>query len=232
MMNYKSAMIQIVEVPAIIEGSTEGKASGTQLFSIIRNADAIILIFRGWEEKKTLMEEFRKANIKLNEKKPDVQIKPSKFGGITIAGKQFLSVKEDKFIEFLKGIGVSNSEVVLNEPVTYEQVAEAVEDKMVYKPAIIIDAFEIEDVENFKKQVFELLNKILVFTKKPGEETMMDKPLVLDRGTTIEEAAKSLHKDFAQNFRYAKVWGSTKFPGQRVAKDYVLKDNDVVEIYA
>jgi len=202
------------------------------LFSIIRNADAIILIFRGWEEKKTLMEEFRKANIKLNEKKPDVQIKPSKFGGITIAGKQFLSVKEDKFIEFLKGIGVSNSEVVLNEPVTYEQVAEAVEDKMVYKPAIIIDAFEIEDVENFKKQVFELLNKILVFTKKPGEETMMDKPLVLDRGTTIEEAAKSLHKDFAQNFRYAKVWGSTKFPGQRVAKDYVLKDNDVVEIYA
>jgi hypothetical protein len=41
-----------------------------------------------------------------------------------------------------------------------------------------------------------------------------------------------VHKDFAKKFKYARVWGSARFPGQRVEKDYVLKDNDTVEFHA
>jgi ribosome-interacting GTPase 1 len=47
------------------------------------------------------------------------------------------------------------------------------------------------------------------------------------------DLAKKIHKDFAKNFRYARVWGkSVKFPGQRVGADHVLEDGDIVEIHA
>ncbi len=49
------------------------------------------------------------------------------------------------------------------------------------------------------------------------------------------DLAERIHKDFAKNFRYARVWGkSVKFPpGQRVGgADHVLEDGDIVEIHA
>ena len=56
-------------------------------------------------------------------------------------------------------------------------------------------------------------------------------PLIAGKGATIEEIAKTLHKGLAQKFKYAKVWGSTKFPGQRVSRNYKPRDFDVIEIY-
>jgi len=38
-------------------------------------------------------------------------------------------------------------------------------------------------------------------------------------------------KELAKKLKYARVWGSTKFPGQRVPKEFELKNFDVVEIY-
>jgi len=43
MMNFKGSLVQLVEVPAIVEGSAEGRALGTQLLSLVRNADGVIL---------------------------------------------------------------------------------------------------------------------------------------------------------------------------------------------
>jgi uncharacterized protein len=55
--------------------------------------------------------------------------------------------------------------------------------------------------------------------------------VVLKRGSTALDAAKSVHKDFGRNLRYAQVWGSGKFDGQRVKRDYVLQDGDVIELH-
>ena len=59
----------------------------------------------------------------------------------------------------------------------------------------------------------------------------MDEPLIIRRGSTIEDVARKLHRDFVKNFKYAKVWGkSVKFPGQKVGLDHVLEDHDIVRI--
>ena len=47
---------------------------------------------------------------------------------------------------------------------------------------------------------------------------------------TVEEIARKLHKDFAKSLKFARVWGSTRFGGQRVSKDYKLKHKDVIEL--
>ena len=69
-----------------------------------------------------------------------------------------------------------------------------------------------------------------MWTKKPGEEKA-EKPLALKEGSTVEDVANVLHKDF-KKFKFAKIWGSGKFQGQRVARNYELKDGDTVEIYS
>ncbi|PJA18094.1 MAG: GTP-binding protein HSR1, partial [Candidatus Diapherotrites archaeon CG_4_10_14_0_2_um_filter_31_5] len=37
---------------------------------------------------------------------------------------------------------------------------------------------------------------------------------------------------FAQNLKYVKVWGSGSFPGQKVSKEFKLKDGDLIEFYS
>ena len=38
-------------------------------------------------------------------------------------------------------------------------------------------------------------------------------------------------KEVAERLRYARIWGSAKFDGQRVDRDHVLADRDVVELH-
>ena len=53
----------------------------------------------------------------------------------------------------------------------------------------------------------------------------------MEKGATVIELAKSIHKDFAEKFKFARIWGpSAKFKGQRVGKKHVLKEGDIVSI--
>jgi ribosome-interacting GTPase 1 len=84
--------------------------------------------------------------------------------------------------------------------------------------------------ESVRKEIFRLLHVIRVYTKRPGEEPAK-KPLVLPEGSTVLDAARRIHEDFAERLDFARVWGSARFPGQRVPRDYVLADGDVVEFH-
>lgn len=88
------------------------------------------------------------------------------------------------------------------------------------------------NIDVVKDALYDLAGIIRVFTKSPGEEPAYP-PIALKKGSTVLDVAKRIHKDFAKNFKYARVWGkSVKFPGQRVGADHVLEDGDIVEIHA
>ena len=95
-------------------------------------------------------------------------------------------------------------------------------------PTSILDD---RSMENFKKAVFESLGVIRVYTKKIGHDPDYVDPIILPIGSTVEEAARSIHKDFAFNLQFAKIWGHGKFEGQRVKNSYVLADKDVIEFH-
>jgi uncharacterized protein len=98
-------------------------------------------------------------------------------------------------------------------------------------PLVSISAREGRGLEEFKKAIYQALNIIRVYTKTPGSKADLTDPMVLEKGTTLEEAAEALHKDFYQNLKYAVVWGSGKYDGQRVSKGHVLQDGDIVEFH-
>ncbi len=81
------------------------------------------------------------------------------------------------------------------------------------------------------RMFFELLGKIRVFTRPPGGKVDYTQPFVLDKGTTVLDAAAEIHKEIAENLKYARVWGTGVFDGQMVPRDHVLHDGDIVVFY-
>jgi hypothetical protein len=98
-------------------------------------------------------------------------------------------------------------------------------------PLVSISAREGSGLEEFKRAIYQALNIVRVYTKTPGSKADLTDPMILEKGSTLEEAAESLHKDFYQNLKYAVVWGSGKYDGQRASKEHVLQDGDVVEFH-
>ena len=265
MMHHKDVQIQLVEVPGLVEGAALGKGMGPQLLSVIRNADAIAIVVDlskdPVRQMDILLKEFERAGIKVNRKKPKVEIKRTASGGIIINGQDKIKGDIGEVMKMLREERIHSAEITVKEPVTLEEFADALDESLVWKNAIIIankgdapgskenyeklvraysDRFKIVPVsakrginlDRLKDELYELAGIIRVFTKSPGEEPAYP-PVALKKGSTVMDLAERIHKDFARNFRYARVWGrSVKFPGQRVGADHVLEDGDVVEIHA
>lgn len=93
-------------------------------------------------------------------------------------------------------------------------------------------------LESLRHRVFELLDIIRIHTKIPGKKVdLASPPFVLRRGSTVLDAARAVHRDFAHTLRYARVWSSEKssrtikFDGQMVERTHRLEDGDVLELH-
>jgi hypothetical protein len=45
------------------------------------------------------------------------------------------------------------------------------------------------------------------------------------------DGAEKVHRDFAQNLKYAKIWGVGKVDGIMVPRDFVIDEGDVLELH-
>jgi ribosome-interacting GTPase 1 len=69
-----------------------------------------------------------------------------------------------------------------------------------------------------------------VYSKPPGNQPDLSAPFILEHGSTVEEFAEKVHRDFLLNLKSARVWGHDVYDGQMVGRDHVLHDGDVVEL--
>jgi small GTP-binding protein len=98
-------------------------------------------------------------------------------------------------------------------------------------PLISISAKEGIGLEELKEGIYRALDVIRVYTKAPGRKADFDEPVVLERGSTVADAAEAVHKDFRDKLKYALVWGSGKFNGQKVKREHTLEDGDIIELH-
>ncbi|MDH7579038.1 MAG: 50S ribosome-binding GTPase [Bacillota bacterium] len=98
-------------------------------------------------------------------------------------------------------------------------------------PLLPVSVFEAEKLEELRHQIFDSLNIIRIYSKVPGKPPDMETPFVLRKGSSVLDFARAIHRDFPQRLKSVRVWGSAKFPGQAVLRDYVLQDKDIVELH-
>ncbi len=245
-LNYGGAMIQLVEVPAFLES----KEMSGQMFSIIRCADAIVFVVRDYAaitELDKLIALLEAQDIFVTRKKPNITLSKSQYPGVTFVNEQNLLAPKEQAIALLRDSGFRNITLILGQKTDLPTLLLLLNPRAVFLPATSvvmpfsgykkypeeykgIRLFQLANGKDITESIFKMVNKIVVYTKKPGQKVAdLSDPLVLEKGATVKDAARQIHKGISSELKSAKVWGSTRFPGQNVSKEYVLQDRDIVE---
>ncbi|MFH1331866.1 MAG: GTPase [archaeon] len=224
-MEYQGVKIQIVEIPPITEDFIN-KEKGPTHFSIIRNADLVVFVVKEESDLKLLKDEFEKANIKIDKERPNVKVKKEGSGGISFIGKIKGDIEDAKRI--CRDYGILNAVVEIEGEITLEELEEVVNESTTFIQSIKVTSKD--RIEDMKWKIWKNLNLIKVYTKQPRKEKDWP-PVAMHKGDTVRDLAERIHKDFIKKFRFARVWGSSKYPGQQLGLDYELKDDDVVEFH-
>ncbi|MFH0928914.1 MAG: GTPase [Candidatus Aenigmatarchaeota archaeon] len=109
-----------------------------------------------------------------------------------------------------------------------KEVKEALAAFRIEKP--VLEISRDEEPDEIKERLWKRLGLIKIFCKEPGKKPSK-KPMVIPRGSTVQDAARVLHNDFDNYFNFARVWGSSKFPGEKVGPEYELEDDDILEVH-
>jgi len=210
MMAFENVQIQIVDLPPVSEEFIEPAMVG-----MIRNTDGVILVFD------------------LTSADPTAEIEGVR--EILFRHKAELCPRpEEKYT--LDGIAHLNAFFVGNklESEAAEQNLKIIEDLYGADfPIFGVSAEREFGLDDIRRTAFEMLDVIRAYTKSPGKKPDFDEPVVLKRGATVLDFAASIHKDFARSLKFARIWSKDpeKFEGQKVNRDDVLYDGDVIELH-
>uniref|UniRef100_A0A7J3ZNB9 TGS domain-containing protein n=1 Tax=Fervidicoccus fontis TaxID=683846 RepID=A0A7J3ZNB9_9CREN len=212
---------------------------------------------------KRALERLEEYGILLRKPKAHVGIERTSSGGINvIVNGKIVDGSIEDVKKMLRDYRIHHAIVRIFGEALLEDIEATVLGARSYKPSIIVaNKMDLQEArENFYKLVetkefnglnmvpvsaktgenlsqlgfklVEVLELIRVYTKQPGGEVART-PLVLRRGATVMDVAKSIHSEIAKNFKYARVWGkSVRLDGERVGSEHVVEDGDIVEIHA
>lgn len=206
MMPFKDIKIQLVDTPPMTEELTE-----PWLPEIVKYADYVILVVDLTSEEvlgqiNTILRRLEQSGVRLAAKEEENSELNAHFDkkAMIVGNKNDMPGAEER-LEVLRGSHGDDF------------------------PLLSISAKEGEGLQELKSKIYEELAIIRVYTKDSGKPADMDDPIVLRKGSRLIDAARVIHKDFAFKLKYAKVWGSSKFDGQKVDRIHLLEDGDVVE---
>jgi len=205
---YKNFHIQLVDLPPVSNEYME-----FWVLEIIKHADAAALM------------------IDLAVDDPLAQIEDT----LTILKKSriFLTNEEHEFDpytaeHYLQALLIGNKSDLKEAPENWEIITELYQSQF---PMCPISAKNRTNLTELQKLMIDVLNVIRVYSKPPGKEPSKDRPFILKRGSTLKDFAEAVHHDFAKKLKFARVWGTVKFDGQRVNREYSLEDEDIIELH-
>lgn len=98
-------------------------------------------------------------------------------------------------------------------------------------PVFGVSAREEMNLDDLRPALFAALGLVRVYTKVPGKEADLKTPFLFKKGSTLLDLAGAVHRDFIRKLTFARIWGKTTYPGQKVSRDYLLADKDVIELH-
>jgi ribosome-interacting GTPase 1 len=208
MMPYENIQIQLVDMPPITEDFFEFWQA-----ELIKGADAILLVLD--LSLSDPAEDYLTLLARLEEKR--IELLP-----------QGYPIPPDKNQFMKKTLIVANK---CDHPRADENMEEI---KSFLDPGftpIPVSIHEKNTLEHIKEKIFILLDVIRVYSKIPGKKVDHNDPFVFKKGSSLMDMAKTVHKDFAQKLKYARIWGRNKYQGQKVQRSYTLEDEDIIELH-
>jgi len=207
MMPFKDIKIQLIDTPPLVPQSIQW-----WLPSMLRRADALLVMVDLGNEPLSqtvaIREQLKKMRITIGE---------------TRAQDEAEGVLWPK-----KALIIGNKRDLDKDGGNFKVLLDKYKEQL---PVTAISAKEGHGLEELKLKIYQMLDIIRVYTKTPGQKPDLTDPVVLKRGSTLEDAAASVHKDFAAKLKYARIWGSGKYDGVMAKRDHVLEDGDIIELH-
>lgn len=85
-------------------------------------------------------------------------------------------------------------------------------------------------LEELKVELWRWLQLVRVYSKPPGKPVDRGAPFIMHLGATVHDLAERIHRELAERLLFARVWGG-EFNGLRAAREFVLRDRDVIELH-
>jgi len=264
----RGARLQLVELPAIVEGSVRGEMSGKLVLAGIRNADCVIITLDLSKDPIGQFELLHKVlstgKIRINVDRPPVTIERTGSGNIQIFNEYYYEgERKEEITEIMSSKGYLNVIVRFHGPTNRDQFFDALDLTISYLPTIILatkgdlerskanygallaylkekqldfDVIPTSSVQNegfneIEEIIFSKLGKIRVFTRNNAGD-VADRPIILDKGSTVQDSIEVLSKKMLKFFRFARIWGSSKFDGEKVGLERELQDGDLIQVFA
>ena len=208
-MNYEDVQFQIVEAPALMEGSADGRAWGLQTLALARNADGLVLMVdlskNPVQQLSLVLSELEKARILVSKPKGRVDIERRYMGAglrLILTGRLVdCTLKEVE--ELLRSYRITDAVVKISGEVTLDVVEDAIFESTTYRPAVVIaNKIDVKgaeaNLERLEKYVDKRIPVIAVSCEKRFGldklgETLF-KTLGIMRVYTKEPSARSFSK--------------------------------------
>ena len=208
MMLYENVQIQLIDTPPITLEYME-----VWYPELIKGSDGILFILDSGSSNQA--ELFQALREKLREKK------------IEMLGKIPDINAEEKLFQ-KKTLIIANKIDLPQAKNTLPRLQEALAPGFSIFP---VSAIQGDNLAELKKKIYLFLEILRVYSKAPGKKVECNEPFTFKRGSTLMDMAKAVHKDFAEKLKYARIWGKNKYQGQKVNRDYILEDEDVIELH-
>ena len=199
--------IQLLDLPGIIEGASEGKGKGRQVIACCKSADLILIILDAGkyeDQRAKILRELDLVGIRLNKEKPQITIKNTAGGGIQLMSPYKLTkVNLEEVKQVCKEYKVNNAQVTFKDDYDIDDLIDTLEGNRRYIKGLFvynkIDTVCMEDVEYlanlpdsvvlsankgygnkyFLEKIWEYLGLVRIYTKKKGEQPDFSGPVVL-----------------------------------------------------
>ncbi|MBI3406740.1 MAG: 50S ribosome-binding GTPase [Planctomycetes bacterium] len=208
MMDFEDVKVQLIDLPPITADFMESYVS-----SMVRIADrALLMVDLGDDDgpfaAETVLDRLKEVKTILVGQKPATQ--------------------EDYSIQYVPTLLLANKIDLEGSTDRLEIVREMFGGSF---PIHMISAEHGHGMEDVRRELYRNLNVIRVYTKQPGKPPDMTSPFTCPAGSTLVEMAALVHRDFAENLKSARIWGTGVLDGQTVKRDHVMHDKDVVELH-
>ena len=175
--HYNNIRFQIVEMPSIMKGASEGIGNGKEILSQLRSCDLIcfcIDLTRSFEEQITLLlEELTKAEIRINIPPPPLKVQKTGSNRIQVfyltgEAKKIGDIKDftEQVKEIVRENGIRNAIVKILGPISLDDLVDALSPSIVYKQALIIATkgdlpYTEEQFDKLKQEYSNIFPKII-----------------------------------------------------------------------
>eukprot|EP01071_Lankesteria_metandrocarpae_P005197 Lankesteria_metandrocarpae@DN3902_c0_g1_i1.p1 len=163
--HINDARVQLLDLPGIIEGASEGRGRGRQVIAVAKSSDLLLMILDATKDdsqKAKLEKELEMVGIKLNKSPPQITLKPKKTGGITFNATVPLTKCDARTVQLvLHEYRMFNADILFREDCSVDDFIDVIEGNRKYVKCLYvynkIDMLTLQEIKEIASRPMAIM---------------------------------------------------------------------------